>query len=60
MTRSVLEEIRWVDRQMLKFVGLMNDPQARELADRMLDRRLLLMLDRDRGFRTVDRRRVRR
>jgi hypothetical protein len=60
MSRSVLEEIRYVDRQMLKLVGLMNDPQTQRLADRLLDRRLILMADRDQGFRTTDRRRVRR
>jgi hypothetical protein len=60
MTRSALEEIRWLDRQLLKTVGLMTDPQARRLADGLLDRRLTLMSDRDRGFRTSDRRRVRR
>lgn len=59
MSRSVLEEIREVDWLMRKFVGLMNDPQAKRLADRMLDRRLLLMTERDQGFRTTDRRRVR-
>jgi hypothetical protein len=58
MRRSVLEEIRRVDRQILKCVGLMNDPQARELADRMLDQRLALMADRDRGFSMTDRRQV--
>jgi hypothetical protein len=60
MKRSVLEEIQRIDRQMRKCVGLMNDPQARELANRMLDQRLLLMADRDGGFQVTDRRRVRR
>lgn len=58
MSRSTLEEIRYVDRLLVKLVGLINDPQARTLADRLLDRRLLLMAKRDHGFAVTDRRRV--
>jgi len=58
MSRSVREEIGYVDRLLRKLVGLINDPQARELADQLLDRRLLLMTQRDHGFAVNDRRRV--
>jgi len=57
MSRSTLEEITYVDGLLLKLVGLTNDPQARTLADRLLDRRLLLMSKRDHGFEVIDRRR---
>lgn len=59
MKKSVTEEIRHVDRLLRKLVGLTNDPQAMTMADGLLDRRLLLMQQRERGFSTVDRRRVR-
>jgi hypothetical protein len=59
MSRTVREEIRYLDRLLLKLVGLTNDPQAGELADQLLDKRLLLMDQRDHGFAVNDRRRVR-
>lgn len=59
MSRSVTEEIRYVDRLLLKLVGLTNDPQAMEMANGLLDRRLLLMAKRDHGYAVTDRRRVR-
>lgn len=59
MSRTVREEIRSLDRLLVRLVGLMNDPQTRVLADQLLDKRLLLMMQRDRGFAVNDRRRVR-
>ena len=57
---AVKQRIRLVDKELLRFVGLAADPQAREPVDRLLDRRLDLMLERDRGFRMTDRRRFAR
>jgi hypothetical protein len=56
--RSVNHRIQQVDRELLRFVGLGTDPQGRDPANRLLDERLILMDERDRGFRLTDRRRV--
>lgn len=44
---SVKRQIQLIDRELLKFVGLATDPQARPLANRLLDHRLELMQERD-------------
>jgi hypothetical protein len=59
MSKTVREEIRYVDRLLLKLVGLINDPQALKVADGLLDRRLILMDQRDHGYAVTDRCRVR-
>lgn len=55
---SVRQRIHQVDRELLRFVGLASDPQACGPVNTLLDRRLVLMLERDRGYRFRDNRRV--
>jgi hypothetical protein len=55
---SVDHRIRLLDQELTKFVGLAKDPQARDTINRLLDRRLMLMDERRRGFRFLDRRRL--
>lgn len=57
---SVKHRILMVDRELLRFVGLAGDPQGTKTVNALLDRRLVLMLERDRGFRVTDRRRFAR
>lgn len=56
----VKHRIRLVDKELLRFVGLAGDPQAKDPMNQLLDRRLDLMQERDRGFRMTDRRRFAR
>lgn len=55
---SVRQRIRLVDKELLRFVGLASDPQARKTVDDLLDQRLTLMQERDQGYRFRDNRRV--
>lgn len=56
--KPVAYRIAVVDDQLRRFTGLATDPQAREPVNRLLDFRLALMFERDRGFRMTDRRRL--
>lgn len=57
-TKTIKEQIRDLDRQLMAFVGLATDPQASKPMNSLLDQRFELMVIRDRGFRMIDHRRV--